>query len=102
MNTAEKYILKLTVNDHPGVMSHVCGLFARRGYNLEGVMVRPIKENKPNGSKQEKRSLMWLLLNEDDKSEQVMRQTEKLIDVLSIERRPLKGSVFEKTDHFFK
>ena len=43
MRDAGQYVLKLTVNDHPGVMSHVCGLFARRCYNLEGVMVRSIR-----------------------------------------------------------
>jgi len=96
MTTPEKYVLKLTVNDHPGVMSHVCGLFARRCYNLEGVMVRPIEGERG------KRSLMWLLLNEEDKSNQVMLQTEKLVDVLSIERFELADSVFANTDGFFK
>ena len=34
--------LHLSVNNHPGVLSHVCGLFAGRAYNLEGVLVTPI------------------------------------------------------------
>ena len=34
--------LHLSVNNHPGVLSHVCGLFAGRAYNLEGVMSREI------------------------------------------------------------
>ena len=33
--------LHLSVNNHPGVLSHVCGLFAGRAYNLEGVLVTP-------------------------------------------------------------
>ena len=95
MTAPEKYVLKLIVNNHPGVMSHVCGLFARRCYNLEGVMVRPIE------GEQGKRSMMWLLLNEVDKSKQVVLQTEKLVDVISIERFKLEDSVFAKTDGFF-
>lgn len=30
-------MLRLSVNNHPGVMSHICGLFAGRAYNLEGI-----------------------------------------------------------------
>ena len=71
-NTA---ILKLTVNNHPGVMSHVCGLFARRAYNLEGIMVRPVRDDK-------KLSRMWLLVNEEDRLSQLIKQTEKLVDVI--------------------
>ena len=88
-------VLRLTVNNHPGVMSHVCGLFARRSYNLEGIMVRPIRETEG------KLSRMWLLLHEEDKLEQVIRQTGKLEDVLSVELHPFAGSVFEQTDGFF-
>lgn len=88
-------VLKLTVNNHPGVMSHVCGLFARRGYNLEGIMVMPI-----SGSEGEQ-SRMWLLVHEEDKLDQVIRQTEKLIDVLTIERHAVNHSVFEKMENFF-
>ena len=92
----QQSVLRLTVNNHPGVMSHICGLFSRRSYNLEGIMVRPIQGT--DGAQ----SRVWLLLNEVDKLEQVMRQTEKLVDVLSVERHELAGSVFESTDGFFK
>ena len=88
-------VLRLTVNNHPGVLSHVCGLFARRSFNLEGVMIRPLRSTGGQHSR------MWLLLNEYDKLEQVIRQTEKLRDVLSVEQHELEGSVFEKTDGFF-
>ena len=91
MYGAGQYVLKLTVNGHPGVMSHVCGLFARRCYNLEGVMVRSIRDES------DKRSLMWLLLNEDGHSEQIIRQTEKLLDVITIERVSPEESVFRET-----
>ena len=34
-------VLELTVNNHPGVMSHICGLFARRAFNVEGISACP-------------------------------------------------------------
>lgn len=95
MSTSSIALLKLTVNNHPGVMAHVCGLFARRAYNLEGVMVRPIADG------QSKRSRMWLLVNEDERLQQLMLQTEKLIDVISVEQAEMEGSIFEQTKAFF-
>jgi acetolactate synthase-1/3 small subunit len=44
---------------------------------------------------------MWLLVNEDDRLQQLIRQTEKLIDVISVEQHELKGSIFEQTEAFF-
>ena len=72
----KKSVLQLTVRNHPGVMSHVCGLFARRAYNLEGIVCLPVD----NGET----SRMSLLVNEDEKLEQVIRQTRKLVDVIDI------------------
>jgi len=95
MNPKTISLLKLTVNNHPGVLAHVCGLFARRAYNLEGVMVRPITGGALD------RSRMWLLVNEEDRLQQLIRQTEKLIDVISVEQHELKGSIFEQTEAFF-
>ena len=95
MNSTTISLLKLTVNNHPGVLAHVCGLFARRAYNLEGVMVRPIAGAAPD------RSRMWLLVNEEDRLQQLIRQTEKLIDVISVEQHELEGSIFEQTETFF-
>ncbi len=94
MTSHGRSVLKLTVNNHPGVMSHVCGLFARRSYNLEGIMVMPLR----GGSQM--RSRMWLLLNEEDKLDQVIRQTEKLIDVIDIERHEVADSVFTELESF--
>jgi acetolactate synthase-1/3 small subunit len=35
-------VLRLLVRNHPGVMSHVCGLFARRAFNVEGILCVPV------------------------------------------------------------
>ena len=96
MTQQGRSVLELTVNNHPGVMSHVCGMFARRGYNLEGILVMPIH------SQHDEQSRMWLLVNEEDKLDQVIRQTEKLVDVLSIDRQAVNDSVFTHMENYFQ
>jgi len=69
-------VVELIVNNHPGVMSHVAGLFARRAFNLEGIVCRKIGD----GAK----SRMLLLVNNDDRLEQIVKQLQKLYDVLEV------------------
>ncbi len=76
MNNIANTIIELIVNNHPGVMSHITGLFARRAFNLEGILCGEIED----GSK----SRMYLLVNDDDRLEQIIKQIEKLYDVLEI------------------
>jgi len=69
-------IIELIVNNHSGVMSHITGLFARRAFNLEGILCGEIED----GSK----SRMYLLVNDDERLEQIIKQIEKLYDVLEV------------------
>lgn len=87
-------ILELTVNNHPGVMSHVCGLFARRAYNVEGILCMPIGDGAS--------SRIWLLVNEDTRLDQMIKQAEKLHDVLAVRRHPTTPEVFEQLEAFFR
>ncbi|WP_027182761.1 ACT domain-containing protein [Desulfovibrio inopinatus] len=73
----EMTILDLTVKNHPGVMSHICNLFARRAYNLDAIACLPV-----NGGEN---SRMLLRLREDERLTQIVRQVEKLHDVLHLE-----------------
>jgi acetolactate synthase-1/3 small subunit len=79
-------ILSLVVRNHPGVMSHVCGLFARRAFNVEGILCVAID----GGA----RSVILLLVNEDARIEQMIRQLRKLEDVIDIRRTPQAGAAF--------
>ena len=74
-------VLRLLVRNHPGVMSHVCGLFARRAFNVEGILCMPVGDAT--------RSAVLLLVHEDDRLEQVVRQLRKLEDVVDV--GPLPG-----------
>ena len=87
-------VLELDVNNHAGVMSHVVGLFSRRAYNVEGILCMPVGD----GSK----SRIWLLVNEDDRLEQMVRQVEKLEDVLAVRRHGAEHEVFERLEEFFR
>jgi acetolactate synthase-1/3 small subunit len=73
-------ILELTVNNHPGVMSHITGLFSRRGYNLEGILCGSIGEGRT--------SIMYLLVKENHQFPQIILQLEKLYDVIELRQRP--------------
>lgn len=87
-------VLEVTVNNHPGVMSHVCGLFARRAYNLEGILCMPIEDGSV--------SRMWLLVDEEHRLEQVVRQLMKLADVIRVERHAAGHEVFVRLERFFQ
>ncbi|HRU07350.1 MAG TPA: acetolactate synthase small subunit [Candidatus Brocadiia bacterium] len=91
---AGRTVLELTVSNHPGVMSHICGLFARRCFNVEGILCMPI-----GGGAQ---SRIWLLVNEDQRLEQMTRQIRKLYDVASVRRHSATHKVFERLEEFFK
>jgi acetolactate synthase-1/3 small subunit len=71
-------VLRLHVRNHPGVMSHVCGLFARRAFNVEGILCLPVGDGT--------RSAILLLVHDDERLEQMVRQLRKLEDVVDIER----------------
>lgn len=88
-----KVVLELDVNNHPGVMSHICNLFARRAFNMEGILCMPLSSGD--------RSRIWLLVFEDQRLEQMMRQVEKLEDVLAVRPHGAGHEVFERLEDFF-
>jgi len=73
-------VIELLVRNHPGVMSHVTGLFARRAFNIERILCLP----------DEGRETSRILFSVDDggRLEQILRQIEKLHDVLEARLRP--------------
>lgn len=89
-----KVVLELEVNNHPGVMSHICNLFARRAFNVEGILCMPLADAR--------RSRIWLLVFEDQRLEQMIHQVEKLQDVRSVRRHGAEHEVFERLEGFFR
>ncbi len=87
-------VLEVDVNNHAGVMSHVVGLFSRRAFNVEGILCMPVG----NGTT----SRIWLMVNEDARLDQMVRQVEKLEDVLAVRRHGAEHEVFERLEEFFR
>jgi acetolactate synthase-1/3 small subunit len=73
-------ILELRVRNHPGVMSHITGLFARRAFNLDSILCAPVGDGTE--------SRLLLQVADTPRLAQVERQLEKLHDVLAVRHRP--------------
>lgn len=72
-----QHTLEVLVENSPGVLARVAGLFARRAYNIERLSVGPT--DNPETSK------MDIVVNlEGHVLEQVIAQLDKLINVISI------------------
>jgi len=80
MQADSRTVLRLLVRNHPGVLSHVSGLFARRGFNVEGVLCVPVDDSRC--------SAVLLLLADDGRLTQLAAQLRKLEDVLDIHPDP--------------
>jgi acetolactate synthase I/III small subunit len=94
-NTAlARAVLEIDVNNHPGVMSHIVGLFARRACNVDGILCLPVGDGR--------QSRIWLLVNEDARLAPMMRQVAKLVDVIAIRRHHAEHAVFTELEAFFQ
>ena len=86
-------VLELTVNNHPGVMAHVCGLFSRRAYNVGGILCMPIGDGRI--------SRIWLQVDDNRRLEQMTRQLEKLEDVHAVRHHGADHDAFVRLEEFF-
>ncbi|KRE75632.1 MULTISPECIES: acetolactate synthase small subunit [Paenibacillus] len=72
-----KHTVSVLVNNQPGVLQRVSGLFGRRGFNIESITVG---ESEENGL-----SRMVIVTTGDDNTlEQISKQLYKLIDVIKV------------------
>jgi acetolactate synthase I/III small subunit len=75
--TGRKHILSLLVENKPGVLTRIAGLFARRGFNIDTLAVGPTDD--------EKLSRITLTLDgAQHPIDQVTKQLHKLVEVLKI------------------
>jgi acetolactate synthase-1/3 small subunit len=81
-----KHALSVLVENKPGVLTRVAGLFARRGFNIDSLVVAETEN--PQLSR------MTITVDEQDQTvEQVTKQLHKLINVLKITDLDPSGSV---------
>jgi acetolactate synthase-1/3 small subunit len=72
-----KHTLSVLVEDKPGVLARVAGLFSRRGFNIESLAVGPTENSDI--------SRMTIMVTVDELPlEQVTKQLNKLINVIKI------------------
>lgn len=73
----EKHTLSILVRNHPGVLSHIAGLFARRAYNIESIAAGVTE--KPDVTR-----ITIVVTGDENVLEQVIKQLRKLIDVIKV------------------
>jgi acetolactate synthase-1/3 small subunit len=72
-----KHTIAVLVNNQPGVLQRVSGLFGRRGYNIESITV--------GESEEQGLSRMVIVTTGDDKTvEQISKQLYKIVDVIKV------------------
>jgi acetolactate synthase-1/3 small subunit len=72
-----KHTLSVLVEDKPGVLARIAGLFSRRGFNIESLAVGPTEHVEI--------SRMTIVVNvESTPLEQVTKQLNKLVEVIKI------------------
>ena len=72
-----RHVLSVLVENEPGVLSRISGLFSGRGFNLDSLNVAPTLE--------EGVSLMTIVTNGDQQIiEQIVKQLRKLITVIKV------------------
>ena len=81
-----KHTLAILVENKPGVLTRVAGLFSRRAFNIESLAVGVTE--KPDTSR------MTIVVSGDDLIfEQVMKQLNKIIDVIRVSEIPADDAV---------
>lgn len=76
--STHKHTISVLVNDQPGVLQRVSGLFGRRGFNIESITV--------GSSEESGLSRMVIVTTGDDHTlDQISKQLYKLIDVIRVE-----------------
>ena len=72
-----RHIISILLENEPGALSRVVGLFAQRGYNIETLTVAPTEDNTLS-------RLTMTTTGDDRKIEQNTKQLNKLIEVVKL------------------
>lgn len=75
--TSNKHILSILVDNEPGVLSRIAGLFSGRGYNIDTLSVAQTMES--NSSR-----ITMETSGDDHIIEQIIKQLYKLINVITV------------------
>ncbi|MDP5210272.1 acetolactate synthase small subunit [Microbulbifer sp. 2205BS26-8] len=70
-------IISVLMENEPGALSRVVGLFSQRGYNIESLTVAPTEDNTLS-------RLTLVTIGDDRKIEQITKNLNKLVDVIKL------------------
>jgi acetolactate synthase I/III small subunit len=73
-----RHVLSATVQNVPGVLAHVAGMFASRGYNIDSLAVGETED--PRLSR-----MTFVVVGDDSTLEQVRKQLEKIVTVVRVD-----------------
>ncbi|MDR0960205.1 MAG: acetolactate synthase small subunit [Propionibacteriaceae bacterium] len=76
--TPEVHTLSVLVQNNPGVLARIAGLFARRGFNIESLTVGPTEREDYS------RMTVVALVTSDAVLEQIIKQLNKLVEVIRV------------------
>lgn len=84
-----KYIIGMLVEDQPGVLTKIAGLFARRGFNIDTITVGKTSDERIS-------KMIFTAIGDDAVIEQLMKQVNKLVDVIKVsELKPEEALIRE-------
>jgi len=72
-----KHIISVLMENAPGALSRVVGLFSARGYNIETLTVAPTEDNTLS-------RLTLVTMGSDDVIEQITKHLNRLVDVIKV------------------
>jgi acetolactate synthase I/III small subunit len=75
---AMRHLLSALVQNVPGVLSHIAGMLASRGYNIDSLAVGETED--PNLSR-----MTFVVVGDDRVLEQVRKQLEKIVTVVRVD-----------------
>src|SRR4051794_1850143 len=73
----KRHVLSALVQNRPGVLAHVSGMFASRGFNIDSLAVGETED--PNLSR-----ITFVVMGDDRHLEQVRKQLEKIVTVVKV------------------
>jgi acetolactate synthase I/III small subunit len=77
-NNAMRHVLSALVHNQPGVLAHVSGMLASRGFNIDSLAVGETED--PNLSR-----MTFVVHGDDAELEQVRKQLDKIVSVVKVQ-----------------
>ena len=73
-----RHVISALVQNVPGVLSHISGMLASRGYNIDSLAVGETEDNQLS-------RMTFVVVGDDDVVAQIRKQLEKIVTVVHVE-----------------